>query len=553
MKIRFALLLAFAIGLPAATLAQDARTILETAREKQLERWEGVDAYAVTQTLMGQTVTNYLTRTTVVDDNGNEETLFLTMPQSELEAGRCPEARSMTPAELEQMAAGMEMTGDAMAGEIESGMADAGLPPGLLRLGGSRPGESMDPRVMMGGNAAFMRAAAQGAREEQNRGAANEAQVRESALQMQAMMDSAKVVGTETVEGRSAWRIRTDGLDQVQEIDGGEFRMETMNMWIDQEHYVPLRMQIDGTATSGGETRPITMESTMTDYRSVPGSRMYEPYRTVMRVSGVMTPEQEAQMAQAQEQMAEMEAQMATMPESQRAMMENMMGSQFEMVRQMADGGGMRMETVVNSINVNPDLTTEDGTCSTAMLERGSGMMPAAATEGIGSRKVTDEDITVMIQRDLTRLGYDPGNTNGELTTQTVVAISRFQADNGLEVTGEPSPQLAGILASKVSGGGATPAAPAADPEALRAAQQACLQEKIAAAQEAQKKKRGFGRLMSGIGRAASRLGGGEFASDMAQTTRDIYDVNATASDLSAAAKDLGLTEDEIEACRNPN
>ena len=54
-----------------------------------------------------------------------------------------------------------------------------------------------------------------------------------------------------------------------------------------------------------------------------------------------------------------------------------------------------------------------------------------------------------MIQRDLIALGYDPGDANGQMSTQTIVAISKFQAENGLEVTGEASPQLAGILSAK--------------------------------------------------------------------------------------------------------
>jgi peptidoglycan hydrolase-like protein with peptidoglycan-binding domain len=166
--------------------------------------------------------------------------------------------------------------------------------------------------------------------------------------------------------------------------------------------------------------------------------------------------------------------------------------------------------------------------------------------------------LTRIIQQDLAALGYETGNTEGEMTTETVVAISKFQAENGLEVTGEASPQLAGVIKSKLKEGNPAPAAaaapaaqPARDPAALQAAQQACLQEKIAAAQEANQKKRGFGSLMRAATRVAGRFGG-EAAADIARTTRDIYDVNATAADLESAAKDLGITESDIESCRNP-
>jgi hypothetical protein len=115
------------------------------------------------------------------------------------------------------------------------------------------------------------------------------------------------------------------------------------------------------------------------------------------------------------------------------------------------------------------------------------------------------------------------------------------------------SPLLAGIISAEVDkqaagGGPASAAAQARTPEELAAAQQACLQRKMAEAQEANKKKRGFGHLMSAVSRAAGM--GGNY--DVAKTAGDVYNAAATADDLSAAAKDLGLTEDEVAACQNP-
>lgn len=170
------------------------------------------------------------------------------------------------------------------------------------------------------------------------------------------------------------------------------------------------------------------------------------------------------------------------------------------------------------------------------------------------------DDLTKVIQQDLVTLGYDPGNTDGEASTKTVVAISKFQAENNLDVTGEASPQLAGVIKAAINqqnSPAATAQAPATqappqDAAALRAAQQACLQEKYAAAQEANKKKRGFASLMRAASRTASRFGGSDTARAISRTAQDVYDINATASDLSSAAKDLGLTEDEVEQCRNP-
>ncbi len=166
--------------------------------------------------------------------------------------------------------------------------------------------------------------------------------------------------------------------------------------------------------------------------------------------------------------------------------------------------------------------------------------------------------LTLKVEEDLAALGYDTGAVDGTESVETTIAISQFQAENGLEVTGAVTPQLAGVLAAKKAnpdsvGGTSAPAAeatpsPARDPAELQAAQQACLQEKMAAAQAAQKKKRGFGRLLSAAARTAGM--GGNY--DLYKTTSDIYNANATAEDLAAAAKDLGLTEDEVAACQNP-
>jgi peptidoglycan hydrolase-like protein with peptidoglycan-binding domain len=176
------------------------------------------------------------------------------------------------------------------------------------------------------------------------------------------------------------------------------------------------------------------------------------------------------------------------------------------------------------------------------------------------------DPLVQIIQQDLVTLGYDPGTTDGEMGTKTIVAISKFQAEHDMEVTGEATPQLAGIIKAAInkpdqvpSGASAAPtAAPAVasnaqqDDAALQAAQQACLQEKQEAAQAAKKKKRGFGRLLSAVSRTGSLIGGSSTANQIARTAGDIYAVNATASDLEAAAEDLGLTEDDLEACRNP-
>ena len=59
-------------------------------------------------------------------------------------------------------------------------------------------------------------------------------------------------------------------------------------------------------------------------------------------------------------------------------------------------------------------------------------------------------NVVQIVQQHLVTLGYDPGNTTGELTKQTVVAISQYEAANGMPVAGEATPKLAGILSAAV-------------------------------------------------------------------------------------------------------
>lgn len=546
--------LAVTLCLPLAGNGSDASSILQTMRDKQLERWEGVNLYVVEQNIMGQSASTYFQRTEVEGSTGEVQTLFLAVHPSQLSADDCGAARRMTPEELRMFAEATEMTGELTAAGIEQGMAEAGLPKGLLGATGSSPNATFDPRVMLGANAEFLRAAADA---EENRGK-DAPDAAQAADHMAEFIARARLEGTETVDGRRAYLIRASDLNNVQRIENGEYVLQQVSMWIDSEHYVPLKTVMEGIVTSDGETRPMTIEKQDADYRTVPGSALYEPYRQVVKMSGMMDAAQEAEMREAQAQMAEMEKQMADMPASQRAMMERMIGPQLEMMRNMAAGGGFQMEITVDRIAVNPESQGPGGqpcapgadgarTMSAAPVAA-SAVAPVRAAPAGGT--AAGDDLTAMVQRDLTALGYDTGGTSGEINTATIVAISKFQAENGLEVTGEVTPQLAGMLSAKAQGRGTGQAA-ARSPAELEQARQACLQEKIAAAQQAKEKKRGLGHLMSGISRVADRFGG-NLGQEMAQVSRDVYDANATAADLSQAAKDLGLTDEDIEDCRNP-
>jgi len=59
------------------------------------------------------------------------------------------------------------------------------------------------------------------------------------------------------------------------------------------------------------------------------------------------------------------------------------------------------------------------------------------------SRSVSRQDPLVLdIQSSLTRLGYEPGPVDGAFGNRTSRAISEYQKENGLLVTGQPSGAL---------------------------------------------------------------------------------------------------------------
>lgn len=174
------------------------------------------------------------------------------------------------------------------------------------------------------------------------------------------------------------------------------------------------------------------------------------------------------------------------------------------------------------------------------------------------------DELTQIVQQDLTALGYDTGGVDGTATTKTAIAVSRFQAEHNMPVTGEITPQLAGVIKASMSQRGApasgpqTAMAPAAqpvtaeDPAALKARQEACLQEKVAAAQESARMKSGFSKLLSAVSRTASQYGAGDTAAQISSTTNEATSIDATITDLEGAAKDLGISQSDIDACQNP-
>lgn len=213
-------------------------------------------------------------------------------------------------------------------------------------------------------------------------------------------------------------------------MDAGAGESATMNaagICVDNDERVIVQHRFEGTMAAEGQTREFFIEVEHSDFRRVDGCDLYKPYRRVNRMGGMLNEAEMAEMQEAAAQLAEFEAQLAAMPPAQRQMMEGMMGGQMDMMRNMVNGGAIEHVQEIGEIICNPDLK--------ALL---SPVDPAFEL--------------AQIQRDLVTLGYMPGNTDGVLDVLTEVAISQYQAERGLPVTGQPSTDLALMLASEAGG-----------------------------------------------------------------------------------------------------
>lgn len=264
-----------------------------------------------------------------------------------------------------------------------------------------------------------------------------------------AFAEEATVAGVETVDGQKTARIQMDNLNIAQAMDdGSEFLINSMSVWIDPKHAKRRKMRFDGTMTQDGQTKPFYIEQEKSDYRRVGNSYLYEPHLEIMRGGGFLDEQQQAEIAEAMVELDKYEEQMAAMDPQQRAMMDRMVGPQIEALRRMASGDGFEIRFVVQSIEINPGYYQPFVSDAMAMIAGGMG-----AGGGSVARELDAGDSAVlvrMVQRDLATLGYEPGPATGELNPPTVAAISRYETDRGLPVTGQATPQLLGRLQAEV-------------------------------------------------------------------------------------------------------
>lgn len=166
-----------------------------------------------------------------------------------------------------------------------------------------------------------------------------------------ALGSQARYLRRETIDGRAVHVVEVPDLSKAaafrapREAAGRTFAVRKGTFFVDAGSWVPRRLVFEGTMTTEQKTADVTMIMDLQDYREVEG--MLHPFRTAVRMEGMVSPEDQARFAQMKKQLAEL-------PEAQRQAMENMMKGQLaQLERMMGDDGSMNFESTVREVRVN--------------------------------------------------------------------------------------------------------------------------------------------------------------------------------------------------------
>lgn len=364
--------------------------------EKDIDRLESIDDVLMIKETMGLSRAEYYEKTASFElDNGERVLVLNHIPVTEIQRRQAADSpiANATPEQLESAAADIERIGREAEVSVQQEIQASGFPPGLANMlmnAGDDPRTPQnEDQIWMSANPTdvgrmygmALRGAAEGKRLEEQMDAEERAAFNER-RQIATLMEH---MGSITHNGRSAHSFAAYNVNRTQVADGMTMTIDSIEFIGDAEHYVPLMIRMEGEMNDGSETRPIRIEQEQRDYRTVDGcGAMYQPFQSVMRISGMMTPEQEAEMAEAQAQLAEFEKQMAQMPKAQRDMIMRQMGPQMEMMENMTRTGGIEIVENVLDMRCNGGMPDP---LQLAQVTMGGGMMANMGGGGAPNRE----------------------------------------------------------------------------------------------------------------------------------------------------------------------
>ena len=311
-------------GVSYSLIAQDAEGIIRMMQEKQQERWKGVNNYTITMS---------------VPDAGNLETPVY---HERIEVDGQVTFKKVPPHLYQrdmQIAAGFPPPEQTAAGLAQGYRLFAASGAPTYGLDFNEMADFLDA-----GAAAFVTTSD------------GTAEAKDDISDMKEFMRRAKLVGTEMVRAAStgdmteAYHLSATNLEDVpmeQHPGGGKFTLESVSLFIEKEHLVPMALKMKGNVENEGKPTPITIDKYDLDYKQV--GPLYEPHTTVYAMDGIM----KAMSKKEQREMDQAKAQLENMTQEQKDMMEKMMPRRYEEMMRMLEGGKVQSMTKIVSIAVN--------------------------------------------------------------------------------------------------------------------------------------------------------------------------------------------------------
>lgn len=358
------------------TLAETPAEIFAKMDEQKRASYAGISNYTQKKTVMGLCTVEHYEKELVTSSQGDETIEYMRLvPISEITERHSPDSpmATATPADLERTAAALRAMGPEADALFREKVSETGLPGGIgsmiLSPPPDQPWLSANPKDMLNSYATMFEGAAQGKRDAKDR----EAEARSDAMEnpLASVANNTRVAGRETIGNREAIHLVTENMDRTQSTNNQDFTLKTMHLWVDAEKYVPLKMVVEGTATQGNEPpRDLSIERIDSYQAADDCGSVYEPFRSEMRIAGIMTPEEQQQMVEAQAQLEEAKQQLESLPENQKAMIMRQLGPQMKALEGLASGEGMSVVSLVTAMRCNAGLPD---------LEEYMAMMPGSA------------------------------------------------------------------------------------------------------------------------------------------------------------------------------
>jgi hypothetical protein len=354
------LVFAVIIAPSAATSAETGADIIDRMMVAEVENYADIDNLFQVSRMMGQRVPEYF------EDHGG---YLRSVPMGELLERQQPnEMTQATPEQLKEAANTLRMQSGRVDAAMQDEIAKSGLGGGamgpIIHMASNPPEKwlTSSPGGMMSLYATMLDATADAKDHIENEKQTDLRDNIDNDALVEEIKSQTRVIGHSDLAGYAVIEIGADDLDVRQDVEGGEFIMESVRIFVDAEHYYPRQFRIEGTLRQGKESQPMTIERTDSVFQGGDNcGDLQRPRKSVMRLAGAMTPQQQAELESARQQLE-------SLPPSQKEMMKRMMGeAQFNMIENMAAGGGVEIVSDVLKLRCNSNPPTAEELAATLL------------------------------------------------------------------------------------------------------------------------------------------------------------------------------------------